>query len=88
MRRHGRHEDAVGGAEDVVGERSAQALKLTGNLATAPGRQVVPTERAQTLVAYLLSMNNSYDYPEARPMPPEVEKKEGAHAAKKEGEKK
>lgn len=71
----------------IVGERSAKALKLTGELAPAPGRQIVPTERAQTLVAYLQSLNNTYDYPEARPVAPEVEKKEGA-AAKKEGEKK
>ena len=74
--------------QKIVGQRSAKALNLTGNLAPAPGRLIVPIERAQTLVAYLLSLNNTYDYPEARPMPPEVEKKEGASAAKKEGEKK
>jgi cytochrome c oxidase cbb3-type subunit II len=45
---------------EIVGQRAANALKVP-NL--APNLQVVPTERAQTLVAYLLSLNNSYDYP-------------------------
>ena len=80
----------------IVGQRSAKALNLTGNLAPAAGTEIVPTERAQTLVAYLLSLNNSYDYPESRPVPHAAEKKEGepaakkeaAPAAKKEGEKK
>ncbi len=68
----------------IVGERSANALKLTGALAVPDGFEIVPTERARTLVAYLLSLNNGYDYPEARPVPHESEKKEGAPAAKKE----
>ena len=51
----------------VSGELSARAFKVAG------GQQIVPTERAQTLVAYLLSLNTSYDYPEARPVA--VEKK-------------
>jgi cytochrome c oxidase cbb3-type subunit 2 len=46
----------------VSGEPSARALKVSA------GVQVVPTERAQTLVAYLLSLNTGYDYPEARPV--------------------
>lgn len=62
----------------VVGEVSARALPAS--LATA-GRQVVASERAQTLVAYLLSLNTSYEYPEARPAV--LEKAEG-HAEKKE----
>lgn len=62
----------------IVGERSAKALKLTGELAPAAGSQIVPTERAQTLVAYLQSLNNTYDYPESRPVTPEAENKEGA----------
>lgn len=36
-------------------------------IATQDGRQIVPTERARSLVAYLLSLNTAYDYPEARP---------------------
>jgi cytochrome c oxidase cbb3-type subunit 2 len=52
----------------VSGERSAQALpaSLTGNLPA--GVEVVPTERAVSLVAYLQSLKTSYDYPEARPL--------------------
>jgi cytochrome c oxidase cbb3-type subunit 2 len=60
----------------IVGEQSAKALKFTGQLAAAPGREIVPTERAQSLVAFLLSLNNPYDYPEARPVPHEAAKKE------------
>jgi cytochrome c oxidase cbb3-type subunit 2 len=62
----------------IVGETSKLALK-TG---ASAGHQIVPSERAQSLVAYLLSLNNTYDYPESRPMP--AEKKEAAHGAKKE----
>ncbi len=78
----------------VSGEVSARALKLSGASAPAPGHQVVPTERAETLVSYLLSLNNTYDYPEAQPAANEGAKKEGEKApaahepAKKEGEKK
>ena len=43
---------------------------------------MVPTESAQSLVAYLLSLNNAYVYPEARPAPPASEKTEPAPAAK------
>ena len=62
----------------VAGEVSTSALKLTGNLAPAPGHQIVPTERAQSLVAFLLSLNNTYDYPESRPISREAAKKEEA----------
>lgn len=54
----------------VVGQVSARALKLTGHLEPAPGREIVPTARAEALAAYLLSLNTVYDYPEARPVPP------------------
>jgi cytochrome c oxidase cbb3-type subunit 2 len=53
--------------EPIVGERSDRALNLTGSAAPRAGYQVVPTARAQALVAYLLSLNNGYEYPEARP---------------------
>jgi cytochrome c oxidase cbb3-type subunit II len=53
----------------IVGEPSTRALRLTGNLAAASGREIVPSERAQTLVAYLLSLKTVYDYPESRPVP-------------------
>lgn len=54
---------------EIIGQRSLQALRLTGNDAPPAGYQVVPTERARSLVAYLLSLNQSYVYPEARPVP-------------------
>jgi cytochrome c oxidase cbb3-type subunit 2 len=79
----------------IVGETSKQALHFTGTLTAPAGSQIVPTERAETLVAFLQSLNNTYDYPESRPMPVEKKKegehetkKEAAPAAKKEGEKK
>ncbi len=57
----------------VVGERSAKALGVP----SPAGTQVVPTARAEALVAYLQSLNNVYEYPEARPVEPAAEKKEG-----------
>lgn len=65
----------------VVGQPANARLKLTGQLAPAPGREIVPTERARSLVAYLLSLNNTYEFPEARPVPKTPEKKETAGAA-------
>lgn len=68
---------------EIVGQQSSTALKLTGNAAPAPGHQVVPTERAQSLVAYLLSLNNTYDYPEARPIVTEAAAGHGEKPAEK-----
>jgi len=51
----------------VVGQRSVHALNLTGSRAPAEGHQVVPTERATSLVAYLLNPVSDFVYPEARP---------------------
>ncbi|MDB6169722.1 MAG: cytochrome oxidase mono-heme subunit/FixO [Verrucomicrobia bacterium] len=71
----------------IAGERAANAL----NAPAPAGSEVVPTPRVVALVAYLQSLNNVYEYPEARPVvPPAAEKKEGEHpaapaAAKKEG---
>lgn len=45
---------------------------------TADGKEIVPTRRAQALVAYLLSLKDTYEYPEAKPFV-ETEKKEGSH---------
>lgn len=53
---------------EIAGQRSASALQLSGNLAAPAGHEIVPTERAQALVAYLLTLNQSYAYPEARPI--------------------
>jgi cytochrome c oxidase cbb3-type subunit 2 len=71
------------------GERSSRALKLTGPAAPAAGFEVVPTERAQSLVAHLLSLNTGFDYPEARPVVvPKAEHAAGKHEEKKEEPKK
>lgn len=45
---------------------SPDALRLTGESAPADGYEVVPTRRAEALVAYLLSLRLDYDLPEAR----------------------
>jgi cytochrome c oxidase cbb3-type subunit 2 len=75
----------------IVGEPSARALTLMGSLAPEPGHEVLPSERAQSLVTYLLSLNNTYDYPESHPAaapaaPAAAPAGEGHHAP--EGEKK
>lgn len=64
---------------DLAGRQpSDYALRLTGSLAPAPGTEIVPTPKARALVTYLLSLNQSYEYPEARPVEP-VKKGEGEH---------
>lgn len=73
--------------KDIVGERSRHALKFTGKAALPPGRQVVATERAQVLVSYLLSLNTSYAYPEARPIPASAKHGAAPADAKKEAHK-
>lgn len=47
------------------------ALSLHGHLAPPIGEEIVPTHRARALVAYLLSLKQTYEYPEARPVEPE-----------------
>ncbi len=54
----------------IVGERSDRALNLTGSYAAPAGFEVRPTARAEALVSYLLSLNHSYEYPEAHPAAP------------------
>jgi len=63
----------------VTGEVPAKALKLTGSAAPAAGYAIVPSEQAQTLVAYLLNLNTVYDYPESRPVVQAAAHAEGAH---------
>ncbi len=58
---------------------SANALKVSG---VRPGFELVPTERAESLVAYLLSLKDTYDYPEEKRLnTPPAPKKEGSHQA-------
>ena len=59
---------------------SAHALKLSSKYSPGPGLEVVPTYRAQALVAYLQSLKDTYDYP--------IERTRNANAAgEKHGEK-
>lgn len=55
---------------------SDHALALHGNLAPTAGTEIVPTPRARALVAYLLSLNHTYEYPEARPAEPAAQEGE------------
>ena len=52
------------------------AARPAGGELAAAGPETVPTERARMLVAYLLSLNTGYDYPEARPVVADSAKKE------------
>ena len=52
--------------QKIVGQPSAGAIEgLQGPHAPPPGWEVVPTEEARALVAYLLSLNRDYPLPEA-----------------------
>lgn len=46
---------------------AAAPLDLPEGFAPPEGYEVVPTARAQALVAYLRSLKDTYEYPEARP---------------------
>jgi cytochrome c oxidase cbb3-type subunit 2 len=59
------------------GQASASALKLSGSAAAPAGHEIVPTHRARALVAYLRSLHDSYEYPEAKPFVPSAAKEEG-----------
>lgn len=48
----------------IVGEPSAHALPLPASHAPRPGYEIVPTARAESLVAYLTSLKDTYAYPE------------------------
>ena len=62
----------------IPGQPAANAVHPTGPQAVPAGYELVPTRRAEALVAYLLSLKDTYEYPEARPF---------NEAAAKEGEK-
>jgi cytochrome c oxidase cbb3-type subunit 2 len=61
----------------IAGERSALALNVPG---AAANHEIVPTERARTLAAYLTSLNTAYTYPEARPVPAKKAAAPAGHA--------
>jgi len=50
----------------VSGERSADALKLTGTDDPGEDWEIVPTYDAKCLVAYLMSLDQSHELQEAK----------------------
>jgi cytochrome c oxidase cbb3-type subunit II len=59
---------------------SHKAVRLPSSHAAPAGYEVVPTARAEALVAYLRSLNDSYDYPTERSLnAPAAPAKEGGH---------
>lgn len=56
----------------MIGESMPNSRKPADG---AADYEIVPTERARSLVAYLQSLNTAYDYPEARPYTAPAEKK-------------
>ena len=52
--------------KEMSGSSSANALKLEGNATPEEGYEVVPTQDAVALVAYLQSLNLDYDLPESK----------------------
>ncbi|PTY06602.1 cytochrome-c oxidase [Opitutaceae bacterium EW11] len=48
----------------IVGEPSPKALRLPPAYAPEAGWEIVPTERAESLVTYLLSLKDTYTYPD------------------------
>jgi hypothetical protein len=50
----------------IAGERSADALQLSGSDAPPEGWEVVPTYDAKCLVAYLMGLNQSHPLKEAK----------------------
>jgi cytochrome c oxidase cbb3-type subunit 2 len=49
----------------ILGEPSSNALSLEGESAPQEGFEVIPTHRAEALVAYMLSLKTPYSLPEA-----------------------
>ncbi len=48
----------------IIGQPSPKAIKLPAPHTPTPGHEVVPGARAEALVAYLLSLKDTYAYPE------------------------
>ncbi len=61
------------------GQPSPRALHLPGSAAPSAGLEVVPTHRAEALVAYLISLKDTYEYPDETRVnaPPPADKKGG-----------
>jgi len=58
----------------ITGQKSVDALDLTGDLAPAPGYEVVPKPAAVALVGYLLSLDRSHPVNEVKSPAPEAKK--------------
>ena len=63
----------------IVGQPSPKAMKLPAPYTPEPGYEIVPTPRAEALVAYLQNLKDTYAYPETRnvfvaPVAPEAGK--------------
>lgn len=71
--------------EPIVGQRSLKALTVSNLPADT---QIVPSERAQSLAAYLLSLNHPFDYPETKPLAAPAAAKAAPDETKKEQPKK
>jgi cytochrome c oxidase cbb3-type subunit 2 len=67
----------------IIGEPSPKALKLPAGQEPQAGYEIVPTLRAEALAGYLMSLKDTYAYPETKNVytPPAPKKDE----AKKEG---
>lgn len=68
----------------IVGQPSPNAIQrlLPASAQPKPGEEIVPTARAEALVAYLMSLKDTYAYPETKNVyvaAPEGEAKAGGH---------
>ena len=61
----------------IPGQPARNSIQVTGPHAPPAGYELVPTRRAEALVAYLQNLKDTYEYPEARPFL-EAAKKEGS----------
>jgi cytochrome c oxidase cbb3-type subunit 2 len=66
----------------ISGERSVDALDLTGQDAPEDGYEIVPKAEAKALVSYLLSLDRSAPLPEAKPIAEAAGPAAQANAAK------
>lgn len=61
-------------------QSSYKAVRVPAGFGPAEGYEIVPTPRAEALVAYLQSLKDTYDYPTERDLnTPAAPPKEGAH---------
>jgi len=56
--------ETVDGEPTVRYETEEREIRLPARFGVPPGWEVVPTERANALVAYMMSLNQDYEFPE------------------------